>query len=161
MSSAGKCPRALSAQRLGYESTPAPEWLEKAAKEGNRHEGWIRDDLRLDYTAIYDDQKEITLDYPSFTLVGHPDGIIDNNGQKMLLEIKTMSQYEFDRWMKGKFEAFPQYADQVTCYMEATGLSQCLYVVKNRSSGYIDKMMLYTTPSHIEEIAEKLNITEE
>jgi hypothetical protein len=53
-----------------------------------------------------------------------------------------MSQYEFDRWMKSRFEAFPTYASQLACYLMATGMSTALYIVKNRSSGYIDRQVI-------------------
>ena len=54
-----------------------------------------------------------------------------------------MSQFEFDRWARGRFTEFPEYADQLACYMEATGLTTAEYYVKNRSSGYVDKSIIY------------------
>jgi len=152
MSNAGKCPRALSAQLLGYEAEPTPEFVSRAADEGNWHENRIINQLEY---PVEDRQKEYILEYPSFNLIGHIDGIYwneDNRHKTQLLEIKSMSQYEFDRWMKGRFEAFPNYAAQVTCYMEATGLNECLYIVKNRSSGYEDRQVLTEKPSHMTEI---------
>ena len=110
MSSAGKCPRALSAIRLGYEPEAAPEWLERAAEEGNWHEDRIKQGLRegdgeTTKLDVYDEQLELTLEYPSFTLIGHIDGKVRNipyyfnvnAPENKLLEIKTMSQFEFDR----------------------------------------------------------------
>ena len=44
MSSAGKCPRALSAELLGYQAEEKPSWLEQAANEGNWHEKRIKDE---------------------------------------------------------------------------------------------------------------------
>lgn len=153
MSEAGKCPRALSAQRLGYEPEPAPEWLERTAEEGKWHEERIVQLIDSDPSGvvIFDRQQEVALYYPSFSLVGHIDGkITDLNWEVFegtrLLEIKSMSQFEFDRWMKGGFEAFPQYAAQLTCYMEATGLGECLYIVKNRNNGYEDRRTIVEPP---------------
>ena len=170
MSSAGKCPRALSAQLLGYEAESMPAFVEKAATEGNWHEGRIIAQI-IKEGMFYDcGQKEYTLDYPSFSLIGHIDGVVikqpqlatkkdldaEGDGKWQLLEIKSMSQYEFDRWMKGRFEAFPNYADQITCYMEATGLGECLYIVKNRSSGYEDRRILTKPPSDINTIVDRI-----
>jgi len=163
MSSAGKCPRALSAGLLGYEAQPVPAFVMQAAEEGNWHEGRIIQSLE-DNSIVYDRQLEVSLEYPSFILVGHIDGKIKNipyehnknAPEEKLLEIKTMSQFEFDRWMKGRFTVFPNYADQATVYMEATGLSECLYIVKNRSSGYEDRQVLTEQPSFMTEIIGKL-----
>jgi len=154
MSSAGKCPRALSAQQLCYQPEPVPSFVRQAAEEGNWHEERIVEKLK-EQDNIFDQQQEVLLKYPSFNLTGHIDGKIQDydlqRGEK-LLEIKTMSQFEFDRWMKGGFKAFPNYAAQITCYMEATGLNECLYIVKNRNSGYEDRRVLTEKPNHMTEI---------
>jgi len=163
MSEAGKCPRALSAQLLGMEGEVIPEFVMRAAEEGNWHEARIIEKLK-EQDNIFDQQLEVVLEYPSFNLIGHIDGKIQDydlqRGVK-LLEIKTMSQYEFDRWMKGRFEAFPNYAAQVTCYMEATRLDECLYIVKNRSSGYEDRQVLTEPPSDFSSVISKLDWIEE
>lgn len=158
MSSAGRCPRALSAQLLSVEAEPIPSFVMQAAEEGNWHEERIKNHFANSGWDIHDEQKEVVLEYPSFNLVGHIDGTIDNIADRTLklLEIKTMSQFEFDRWMKGGFKAFPNYADQVTCYMEATGLNECLYIVKNRSSGYEDRRIITEQPSNFDAIIGKL-----
>jgi len=157
MSSAGRCPRALSAQRLGYEPAPEPKFLAQAAEEGKWHEQRIVDELRADDIAVTAQQMEVTLEYPSFILVGHIDGIInDHSDEAQLLEIKSMSQFEFDRWMKGNFKVFRQYAVQLTCYMEATELNRALYIVKNRSSGYEDRKTIEGTPVPMDEVSQTL-----
>ena len=168
MSSAGKCPRALSAARLGYTPEPAPEWLERAADEGRWHEKRIKNELVQKGFLVEDEQREVELDYPTFTLLGHIDGRVvatmdkhyafapmDDNISR-LLEIKSMSQFEFDRWMKEGFKGFPEYADQITCYMEATELEEVLYIVKNRSSGYEDRRVITEQPSSLNDIVTKL-----
>lgn len=148
MSESGKCLRALSAKLLGCEPTPAPSWLETAANEGKWHEKRIVEKLR-EHDNVFDQQQEVSLEYPTFVLVGHIDGKIqdyDLQRAERLLEIKSMSQFEFQRWMRGGFASFPNYASQITCYMEATELKECLYIVKNRSSGYEDRQVLTSTP---------------
>jgi len=143
MSSAGKCPRALSAELLGYEAEAKPEWLETAANEGNWHEIRLKEELVKEGYQVFDEQLEIVLETNYIELVGHIDGKVYTPDKVMqLLEIKSMSQFEFDRWMKTGFDGFPQYLDQVACYLEATQLPECLYIVKNRSSGYyIDEII--------------------
>ena len=162
MSSCGDCARALSAERLGYPSEPAPDWLERAANEGKKHEEWIVEELRK-HDVVFHRQRKVTLDFPLFTLVGHIDGKIqdrDLQRQEQLLEIKSMSQYEFDRWMKEGWSGFQSYAAQITCYMKGTGLSKVLYLIKNRSSGYIDKATLTEPPANFDEIIAKLENVE-
>ena len=168
MSSVGQCARALSAERLGYPCEAAPDWLERAAEEGKRHELWIKEDLKKQEN-VFGEQKEVVLDYPNFRLVGHIDGLIedyDHQRATQLLEIKSMSQYEFDRWMKGRFSEFPAYAAQITCYQKALGestdgLMKIRYYVKNRSSGYIDQATIAEPPANFEDIIAKLSHTEE
>ena len=154
MSESGKCAKVLSARLLGYEPAPAPSWLETAANEGKWHEERIVNELREHYN-VFDQQLEVALDFPSFTLTGHIDGKVedyDHQRATKLLEIKSMSQFEFDRWMRDGFKGFPNYAAQITCYMETTGLEECLYIVKNRSSGYEDRQVLTRKPIHMTEI---------
>jgi len=164
MSESGKCARALTAKYLGYESTPAPDWLERQAEEGKWHEARIVNELESEGYIIIDQQQEITLEFPSFTLVGHYDTKVVKDGAwsrlnskepmplQQLVEIKSMSQFEFDRWMRGNFKEFPQYASQITCYMEATGLKECLYIVKNRNNGYEDRRILTEKPCELPDI---------
>lgn len=164
MSESGKCARALSAKLLGYEPTPAPTWLETSANEGIWHEMRIKAELVEQGYSPEQYQDEYVLDFPSFHLVGHIDGIVTEDGEwsayasnkpmplSKLLEIKSMSQFEFDRWMRGNFKEFPQYASQITCYMEATGLAECLYIVKNRNNGYEDRRVLTEKPMHMTKI---------
>jgi len=156
MSESGKCARALSAKYLSYEPTPAPKWLETSANEGKWHEDRIIALLEEQGLILIARQEELILDFPSFNLIGHIDGkVIEANlpvELVRLLEIKSMSQFEFDRWMRGDFKEFPQYASQITCYMEATGLDECLYIVKNRNSGFEDRRVLTEKPMHMTEV---------
>lgn len=161
MSGVGDCPRALSAEKLSYPVEEAPFWLERAAKEGNRHEIWIKEDLKEEGITVYGEQLEVRIEEPEFVLLGHIDGLVNDNGTDRLLEVKTMSQYEFDRWMKDRFDGFPRNSAQLTCYMAATERKEALYLVKNRSSGYIDRTVYDFTPENIEDIIEKVRIIEE
>lgn len=161
MSSAGKCARALSAQKLGIKPAAVPAWLSRAGEEGKWHEKRLVNELREEGYEVYDQQKELTIVKNNWKLTGHIDGVASKGGQVYLLEIKSMSQYEFDRWMRGKFLEFLSYADQITCYMTAGSFVQTLYLVKNRSSGYIDRDILVGPPSDPEIIFSKIDRVEE
>ena len=168
MSNAGRCPRALSAERLGYIPTSAPPWLETAANEGKLHEKWIIQQLQKDY-IVSEGQFEVELDYPNFKLVGHIDGVVierESTNKAYLLEIKTMSQFEFQRWQKEGFSGFSNYADQVSLYLQALragntsiypmDIKGIFYVIKNRSSGYIWRETIAQPPSDFELVISKL-----
>ena len=167
MSSSGNCPRALCAGRLGYESEPAPPWLEQAAEEGNWHEERIKAQLRKEGFEVFSEQLEIKLEYDNFILLGHIDGKVMEGIEEhysigtMLLEIKSMSQFQFDRWMKQGFDGFSDYAAQLTCYMAATGLDRAWYIVKNRSSGYENRKVIESHPANLDNIVAKMNSIEE
>lgn len=160
MSSSGYCPRRLSAIRLGKDSGPVPEYLSLAAEEGKWHEGRIVEELWSTGWYVDGRQDELVIEQPSFNLIGHIDGKVAKDSETYLLEVKSMSQYEFDRWMRGKFEEFPQYADQLTCYMTALGLNKALYIVKNRSSGYKAQFYQEGLPSDFAAIIQKLTEVE-
>lgn len=162
MSEAGECPRALVAERLGKESAPVPTWLEAAAREGKRHEKWVKEDLREEGYVIeeceicpickerYNAERNgihVELEIGSFILIGHMDGRFQKNGNEGGLEIKSASQYEFDRWMKERFEGFSEYACQLAIYMIADPHNEWLYIVKNRSSGYQDRRTITELPT--------------
>lgn len=172
MSSCGYCPRRLGYRRLGYEALPVPPWLATSAEEGHWHEERIIGELkqgRIDmpgYGLIpwFTDarQKEYELEYPTFVLRGHIEGIVSTHPfiRQDLLEIKSMSPFEFDRWSRGRWLEFPAYADQLTVYMEATKLNEALYIVKNRSTGYKDRQVVTEQPSSISKIIDKLDEVE-
>lgn len=155
MSSAGYCPRILWIDRTGFEfekKEQPPVWLAMAANEGKWHEKRIVDELRTKGYEITDQQKELVLEEDLFKLVGHIDGIKD---KEELLEIKSMSQFQFDRWMRGGFDEFPEYRDQLACYMAGTGLNRAYYVIKNRNSGSIQYYPFVGLPVDMIEIIDK------
>jgi len=155
ISSLGHCPRALSAARLGYEPLPEPRLLQLAAREGERHEQWVIEDLQAEGWEISDRQKEVALKYPAFELVGHIDGIARRNGDRYLLEIKSMSRFRFSSFHNAGFSRFRDYAFQITAYQKAVNLP-VLYVVKNRDSGQRlePDLVLEKPPIDFEEVYE-------
>lgn len=175
MSSSGHCIRALTAELLGKESKDIPHWLSTAAKEGNLHEKAIKDDLRAKGEIIEESIGEcqeckkrfgtgrqgihVEIDLGTILMIGHMDGLHRYNTDEFCprkLECKSMSQYEFQRWMKDRFVAFPHYGDQLTCYGEATHISESLYIVKNRNNGYCDIQLLKEDPHDFQEIKSRL-----
>lgn len=136
MSESGKCPKMLTYQYLNYPRAEAPVWLMSSAKEGKLHELWILDELRAGDIAIYGEQTFLELVTDLFILQGHPDAYENDHGTERLVECKSLSQNEYQRWGSQGLDGFPSWAAQITCYMEATGLPLRL-VVKNRNTGTI------------------------
>jgi len=87
-----------------------------------------------------------------FDIVGHKDGEAREVVFKFkrLLEIKTMSGFEFPRYEREGWDGFGTYANQVAVYWG--DYEEALYVIKNRSSGYTKKSYLQEPPRSIEGI---------
>jgi len=180
ISSVGNCARALSADRIEVsQDITSPPWLITSEIEGTRQESWIKEDLRNQSWTIeegglclqckeeFKDERfgiHVELDLGFARLLGHMDGRATNYemipGVKFILEVKTRSQYEFDRWKKGGFPEFPENEAQITCYMEADKNNNVFYVVKNRSNGYIEKNFLKKQPIAFQSIINKLELVE-
>jgi len=166
ISSLGQCPRVLSAVALGYEAMPEPEFLKLAAREGERHEQWVVEDLQSEGWQIGDRQKEVRLSFPAFELVGHIDGIASRNGDKRLLEVKSMSRFRFGSFASSGFARFQDYAVQVTTYHHAIstlspyGPLPIFYVVKDRDSGKRLDLELEKPPLSWKEIYDSIMRTE-
>lgn len=142
MSSCGYCQKRLGLQRLGLEVERSVA-LETAAEEGNLHETAIKEKLRAEGYKVYDEQREYVLDLETFALVGHIDGkVASQTGELALLEVKSMSDGQFYKWRKHGFEAFPHYYAQLAAYLSVTLMDNCLYVVKDRNSGYTVRTMV-------------------
>lgn len=165
MSSAGYCPRRLGAIRLGMEANPVPEWVKQSAEEGNWHEERIKNELREKGNIVYSEQEELRIEQPTFILVGHIDGKVqDFDRNILLLEVKSMSQFQYAKWIKGGFAAFPHYAAQLACYFTGSRMDNCLYAVKNRNNGQRDFRIVNKLDNklfEIEPILKKISIVEE
>ncbi len=119
MSSAGSCIRKLSAERLDKEVSPDSTALMQAAEEGYWHEKRIKDELRSERYLVTEagvcpvckaergiEREGIHVDIEIMAgiwLMGHLDGSVippeskECAGQHLVLEVKSMSQYQFDR----------------------------------------------------------------
>lgn len=167
MSSVGGCPRAVVAQRLGYDVLASPEFMQIAAKEGIRHESFVAEDLKEQGWVVSDsvhcdtcgrDGEHVELDFPAFKLVGHIDRFARQGKEQRLVEIKSLGRFRAEKLVMALkrstpveipggsgstirtndfVEEFQEYAMQVSCYHHASGLP-ILYAVKNRDTGKLD-----------------------
>lgn len=183
ISEIGHCPKQLSLSTAKIDGK-VPSWLQNSADEGKWHEKRIKDEMRKAGYTIEDvdicpiclerlgEERnglhvEITVNKPndkeSYMLIGHTDGKATHpeytGGNTYGLEVKSMSQFEFDRWMKtdGKFKEFPSYAWQVSTYQHLTNEIPYIYVVKNRNIGGKDRFVIERPIISWDEIDEKMS----
>lgn len=159
----GYCVRALAAIGQGYAEAikqERKELMERSAKEGNLHEGAVRDSLvGLGYEFWgYDDSENVfeLQVIPGVIIRGHTDGqgrwvgegespykvdldaLSRPHTEEILLEVKTMSTKQFAKWQLHQFSQFPKYASQISAYMAAFPNHDVIYVVKRREDGLTD-----------------------
>jgi len=134
-SNCGICLRALTAARLGYMEASPPAWLLNVARRGCEIELSYKDHRRKSGTRIAAEQVEVRVLVPgtSAIIVGHIDGI-EIDKRPYLLEVKSMSEKQFAKWMIFRFEEFPNYLAQISVYAWAIKLP-VKYVVIPRHLG--------------------------
>jgi len=130
---------------------PEDSYLKLAAREGERHEQWVIADLESEAWDITDKQREVKLTFPAFELLGHIDGIAKRNGDKRLLEIKSLSRFRYQSFISAGFERFRAYAYQITAYQKAVQLP-VVYVIKNRDTGQMRTIELDKPPVDFEQV---------
>lgn len=167
-SASGMCGRALWAVLDGIEPTADPEYLTRAAEEGNIHEPHVREKISEQLgRKVYGDQEtlELWIIPKKLVIVGHCDGFVEaEEGTGLapdLLEVKTMSRNVFDRWMAGGFESQPKYAWQISSYLLAAGWRDdevlgAVYAAKRRDDGLIDVRYIEEPPVSFKEIRSKM-----
>ena len=154
-SSVGQCVRALVASGLGEVALFGADrkaLLERSADEGNLHEDAVRSKLEGEGWTVHSTQDEIDVPViPGVFLRGHTDGVISKPGvtvsDQALLEVKSMSTKQFDKWIKKRFRDFPKYAYQISAYMKGYPGLDAYYVVKRREDGLLDRTVIpHSTP---------------
>lgn len=160
-SGAGSCPRSLFFARLGYQPLPASPFLLRAAREGHRHEEWIREDLEEEGIKITGVGDEVSVERDGIRIVAHLDGRAYYVGERFI-EIKSMSEFQFQKWKKHQFndDEFRAYKYQCTACFEVTA-RPCLYIVKNRSNGEMWRQTYNQPPASIDDVFKHLKFVEE
>ncbi len=116
---AGVCSRALVAARLGYQPLPVPVWVEKAAQQGHSIESCYKQKVRQNGGEVILEQFSICKKIPGVNayVTGHIDGVERTpDGKHYLLEVKSMSENQFMKWLLFDFQEFPVYLYQISVY---------------------------------------------
>lgn len=177
MSSTGWCSRTLSAEKLGVFVRSQPEYLKLAAREGQRHEQWIKEDLeehgwlsttiaqspycgRCGRSGIH-----VEIDTKNILLVGHMDDIAmphNNPTDVHFGEYKALGKNTSTLLNLKGVHNHRTYATQIVCYHKASHLP-CLYVVKSRDTGKMTLKIFDDTnmPFDFDDVLERLTIIED
>lgn len=172
----GGCITEVAAIAAGYEPHRhgrATDIMMTAAKEGDRHEGHVLEDLVeaghrfdgwpsgsgvLDQPAIEIQVLKRALIRGHLDAIGYPPRARKERGY----EIKSMSAAVFKEWMGHKdfvsallSDRFARYGWQLSAYMAATKLP-FLYVVKNRSSGRVEIEEITFPPYSLKDIKKRV-----
>jgi len=159
LSSVGRCPRQVA---YGFHG------IEKAGKEMDQRAKivfWMGDLVELtvtnlaklagcNLTATGFNQMQIKLPVNGSMISGHPDGILFEDKQQFLLEVKSMSSYGFEKFQNGDIDS--AYLAQVNSYMEALGLNRCVFVGINKDSGVMAERVIDKDPVLVERIRENI-----
>jgi hypothetical protein len=166
ISEIGSCPKKISLSTSKADGK-IPTWLQSSANEGKWHEKRIKDEMKkAGYTVkdvdicpicmenLHEERNGLHVEMTqskdnkdeAYKLIGHLDGQVSHpeytKGKTYGLECKSMSQFEYDRWIKGNFNEFPTYAWQVSVYSYALAEVPFIYVVKNRNIGGKDSRVI-------------------
>ena len=150
MSSAGDCSRVLSAMRLNYEAVPQGQDDLDRLNHYTRCEALAGQQIldmgfRVEPSSLcLQCQKEFGIerhgihvekDTPLFRMIGHLDRrIVLESGWKIPVEIKSLGKDSWIKFKRNGFSAFPGYAGQECCYLEAEQ-APGIYWVMERDSG--------------------------
>lgn len=160
-SAIGRSARCLSAAMQGYTPLPPPEYLMKAAAAGNKYEEIVKQMLADtgDFEIVGEqDTLQVPIG-PNAIVRGHLDAwtIIHPEYGDRMLEVKSMSKRVFDKWTKGRFDAFPEYAAQLTVYMRGAD-KKAIYAVICRDDDYMEVLPVDEPPVKWASLVRKVNL---
>lgn len=187
MSGIGGCPRAICAQRLGYDELPTTTYDKERLKHYTRMEliaaeqisdlGYELQNSGLcqDCVDRFGDERHgihVEINTPLYELIGHLDRRLILE-QSYPVEIKSLGKSSFKKFYDKRFEAFPEYAGQECCYLEAEQLPG-IYWIMERDSGRNQKYIVndyknelslpgfekIELPITFDQILDKLNLIE-
>ena len=143
-SSVGQCERKLWAVLHSVEpDEEIPGRVHRIFQLGNVIEDIVVADLERAGYEIDGQQAEVSVSAGNGSIIGHIDGIVFVEGEKLLLEIKSSNANRFEQVKGVGYEAWDEkYAAQVQLYMGALGLKGALAVVycKDTSAYYVERV---------------------
>lgn len=159
LSSCGRCPRQIAYAYHG---------IEKKGKESDARAKmvfWLGDLVELTVVNLAKasgvvlentglNQSTVKFSVNGSEIEGHPDGIVVEGTERLLLEVKSMTSYGFEKFEAGEIDE--GYLAQVNAYMETLGLSRCVFLAINKESGVMHEKIITKDPAVIEKIRKSL-----
>lgn len=159
LSSAGRCARQVAYAYHGFEKKGKE--IDARAKlvfwTGDLVELTVVNLAKLsgaNLTATGFNQLQIKLPVNGTFISGHPDGVLFEDKQQYLLEVKSMSSYGFEKFLKGDIDE--AYLAQVNAYMECLGLNKCVFIGLNKESGVLHEIVLDKNTEIVEKVRKNL-----
>lgn len=140
VSSVGACVRMNWAKRNSMDVGDGggfPGRLYSLFALGDKVEDLVVEHLRLRF-KVSDEQKEVRFKTQAGELVGHIDGVILYEGERMLLEIKSANDRQYGLCVDQGYEKWnAKYASQIHCYMAGIVVNEAIVVVYNKNTSDI------------------------
>ena len=154
LSQSGRCARKLAYQYHGFE--PNGKEIDGRARiifwMGDLVEMIVTELARLAGVPLLGTGfRQLTVEYPldDVVITGHPDGIILDNGEPVLLEVKSMSDYAFERFEKGVIDE--GYIAQTNSYMDILKIKKCLFVAIDKNNGVMAEQVTNYDPKVVQD----------
>lgn len=130
---ATECVALLSLTLRGFPSDPVPARQRRIFRDGHRIEKQVISDLKRAGFSVMEEDELSGRQHHRAWLGGHvagsADGLIELNGELMLLEIKSMKGSLFSRFTtKGVRVSHPHYCGQMMMLMALFRIPACLFV---------------------------------
>lgn len=152
----GACRRMMAYKRLGFPALPEDTERRAVMNDGDVHHEAIRKQLLDAGLNLTDVEKEVLVEIvPGFPVKGRIDGIVEIDGVKLLLEIKSASQNSY--WEMIKNGLTWRYMAQVQALLKATDLTTANVLLKNKNSGELADIIVYRDPAILANLQERLS----
>ena len=99
-------------------------------------------------------QAKVGIDPWSVTVPGHPDGFYIHKGEKVLIEIKSMSRFGFMEFKRGVVSE--SYLDQVHLYMRATGLVKTCFLAVGKDTQERGERWVFFDPARLDRLDKRI-----
>lgn len=117
----------------------------------------LRWQILLDRYGILE-QWEVPIEVPELDLVGHCDGIIEIDGERLALEIKSINDRGFKALREGPKE---EHRFQVNLYMHALGLSRAVILYENKNTSETKEFVVTFSKKMLRQFKETRDVIRE
>ena len=101
-------------------------------------------------------QTEVPVENEEYEIKGHTDGIIEINGMKGILEIKSMNASQFF----SAYEPKPKDLIQINVYMFCTGIRRACLLYECKDNQELKEFFIKQDPNILNPILEKIRLVQ-